>query len=46
MSSDANDPAAASTTPRTPHIDDAMSDEQSLAAAINEDVALSPHDPA
>ena len=46
MNSDANDHSAASAIPHAPRTGDAMSDERSLAAAINEEVALSPHDPA
>ena len=46
MISDANDLAGGSAASRTLRIGDEIGDKQSLAAAINEEVALSAHDPA
>ena len=46
MTSDVNDPASGSAVPRVLRIGEERGDEQSLAAAINEEVALSAHDPA
>ena len=46
MASDANDPAGGSAVPHALRIGEERGDEQSLAAAINEEVALSAHDPA
>ena len=46
MTSDANDLAGGSAASRTLRIGDEIGDKQSLAAAINEEVALSAHDPA
>ena len=46
MTSDANDHAGGSAAPHVLRTHDEMADEQSLAAAINENVALSAHDPA
>src|SRR5579862_7316667 len=46
MTSDANDPTGGSAVPHAPRIGEEIGDEQSLAAAIHEEVALSAHDPA
>lgn len=46
MTSDTNDPASGSAVPRVLRIGEERGDERSLAAAINEEVALSAHDPA
>ena len=46
MISEANDPTRASAVPRAPRIGEERGDQQSLAAAINEEIALSAHDPA
>lgn len=46
MNSDANDHPGGSAVSRALHIGDEIGDEPSLAAAINEKVALSAHDPA
>jgi len=46
MTSDANDLAGGSAASRPLRIGDEIGDKQSLAAAINEEVALSAHDPA
>ena len=46
MISDANDPTRASAVPRALRIDEERGDQQSLAAAVNEEIALGAHDPA